>query len=372
MKRISGLSIVFILLIVSGARASSLEVFAGAIGGAGNGNIKQGCTTYVSPYVSFFGSATSFAVPQGGVTACNYFGGTSDLLSAVGPLSTSQSVTGAVIPDSPPGSYNGSASSHAQYGIVGAAANGTLMGSLSSTVLDEAMGAAFFTDTLTLNSPNVVNGNSGFIAFRFTIDGSLTAGSGPSHEGALLSVSSGNSAADLIYQAATFNSGNVTMNSINGSSTAPAGYTFTPTGLFGSADFQTALFPLTFGTSAPLKVGLLAEALGTGDASFASTARLTGIFVYDSQGNPVQIFSISSESGTRYGAGGVETAATPEPFTMLLVGLGLLGMVAFRSLRTNPKNPDCTDAGHRAGPRAAGVQCVLQPEEFTGAFQPKH
>lgn len=332
-----GTVVVFAILILGGAsaaHASSLQVFAGAVGGAGNGDINNGCTTYSGPFPTFFGSASSFSTPIGGIAPCAYFGGTSNLSSAAAPLSTSQSVAGVLLSD---GTYDGSASSHANYGILGAAANGTFTASLSSTVLDNAMGAGFFTDTLALSSPNVVNSGNGFIRYEFTVHGSLTTGSGPNREAALLFLSYNNGGIDHFFQAASTSNGGPASDSINGSSTAPAGYTFTANGLSGSAAFDSGLYPLVFGSPESVEVGLLAEVIGSGSASFSTTAELTGIFVYDANGDPITDFTVSSESGTQYGASGVISSA-PEPGTFLLLGTALLA-VAWQRRRARFKVP---------------------------------
>lgn len=61
-----------------------------------------------------------------------------------------------------------------------------------------------------------------------------------------------------------------------------------------------------------LNVGLLDWAYGTADSSLGAT--LAGIQLFDSQGNPVSDFSLTSMSGTQY---------VPEPNTALLVVAGL-------------------------------------------------
>src|SRR5215831_7879597 len=99
-------------------RAASLEAFAGAVGGVGNGDIANGCTTFgPPPPVDFFGSP-GFGVPIGGIGACGYAGGTTDIMvppSAPGAFPATQSVSGAPIPL---GSYSGSGSGAAAYGIL--------------------------------------------------------------------------------------------------------------------------------------------------------------------------------------------------------------------------------------------------------------
>jgi hypothetical protein len=234
-------------------------------------------------------------------------------------LSASQSVAGAPIAGG--GTFDGSANSHADYGLLGADATGLFTGTLSGTVLDDSMGASFFTDTLTFTSPNVVNGGSGFVRYLFTVHGTLTTGSGPNEEESVLSLAYNGGAGEQLFRGLSFSNGGAATSTINNDGTPPPGFVFTSTGLSGSAAFESGFYPLIFGAPASLEVGLLAEVLGTGDAAFSSTARLTGILVFDSNGNPIDNFAISSESGTIYGAGGVNSAV-PEPNSLALTLFG--------------------------------------------------
>jgi hypothetical protein len=307
----------------SAANGSSIQVFAGAVGGSGNGSIADGCTTYGGPFINFFNSSSGFSVPVGGIGACGYSGSTIDK-SGPSALSATQSIAG--VPIAGGGTYNGSASAHADYGILGADATGLFTGTLNGTVLDNSMAAAFFTDALSLSSPNVVDGSHGFIKYQFTVHGTLTTGAGPNQEAALLFLSYNGGASEQLFHGLSSSNGGTATATINNSGTPPAGYTFPPSGLSGSASFDSSLYPLIFGTPASVQVGLLAEVLGSGDADFASTAELTGIFVYDSNGAPIADFSVSADSGTQYLGSKDVTSPVPEPGTFWLVGLSVLAV----------------------------------------------
>ena len=114
------------------------------------------------------------------------------------------------------------------------------------------------------------------------------------------------------------------------------GFTITPNSISGSGVFDTNPLNLTYGTAFDLTFGLLAYALprdGSASSNFISTALLTGIDVFDSQGNKIDDFSILSGSGTRYDANGVHLAAVPEPTTLAFLGTGAFGLFACRFLR---------------------------------------
>jgi PEP-CTERM motif len=67
------------------------------------------------------------------------------------------------------------------------------------------------------------------------------------------------------------------------------------------------------------------------EANYYDTLTLDGITVTDADGNPINNFWITSESGTHYGPNGV-----PEPSALMLMGVGLAAMICLlrRSTRT--------------------------------------
>ena len=86
------LTFVALLTGASAAAAAGLDTWVGVIGGAGNGSIAQGCTTYGPPASLSFFSFNGFVVPVGGVAACGYSGTITQTSAASGPLTQSGSL----------------------------------------------------------------------------------------------------------------------------------------------------------------------------------------------------------------------------------------------------------------------------------------
>lgn len=66
--------------------AAALDTWVGVVGGAGNGSISQGCTTYGAPASLSFFTFNGFAVPQAGIAACGYSGTVTQTTAVNGPL----------------------------------------------------------------------------------------------------------------------------------------------------------------------------------------------------------------------------------------------------------------------------------------------
>ena len=160
-------------------------------------------------------------------------------------------------------------------------------------------------EDLSTSSPLVPDGSSGFILFRFDIHGTLTADQSTySAERALVGMSLNNGPVFGILTAVVGRAQNPLINS---STAAPAGFTFGPSSLSGSATFDSFLFPIVFGAPTQLKVGLLAEQLGTGSADFGAT--VSHILLFDGNQNPI---------------GELPGSQAPEPAS---IGLGCIGAV---------------------------------------------
>lgn len=110
-----------------------------------------------------------------------------------------------------------------------------------------------------------------------------------------------------------------------------------------NATVLSAALPITFGQSFDFSFALTAEALPLNESSlssgssgddFLSTGALTGIEVFDANGNPVSDFMINTDAGVELGPNGVivTTSPVPEPSALLLFasGLSALGLYGRR------------------------------------------
>jgi PEP-CTERM motif len=316
-----------------GQAAPQLQAAAGAVGGLGNGNIATGCTTWGPPrlYLDFFGSGQGVSVPAGGIAACGYAGQLVDNVAGAGSAAASTSV-GPVILGNPgfAGLYSGSGAAQAQFTGLRSAAQGSFSGGLPGgpTALFSASSAAFFTDALTLTSPLVAPASAGFVAYRFKLDGALTALGTPAP------FNFGEARADMAFMHAhgpAFNAArvNVARGGIGMASSggvAMPGWLGTTGQVSGSSIVSTldflSPFPIVFGQAWDFKLGLATTAYGEATASFLSTAQLVGLDVFDALGRPLADFTLTAASGTAY------IGAVPEPAALALWLMGL-GGVAF-------------------------------------------
>lgn len=312
-----------------GAQAASLQAFAGVVGGAGTGSIPNGCTTYGPPAeLAFFGSMAAGLQVLGGNAACGYSGGWTDLNSTgtTAPLVNNASLAPTVLGN--PGyaeSFDGTATSRASYGSLGAAAHGHYSGTPASftagTTIAASVGAATFSDTLTATvAPSYTAvSSSGFVRYRFSIDGSM------SMPGVPMAYLGGEVLTDFRIQhdggplydellAHTYTGGAGTVSGEG----AAGGWTVGTGAVSGSSTFETGMFSIDLLKSWTFEAGLIVNAYGNADVDFYNSARLVGIELFDAQGNPITDFGLTSASGTNY------IGAVPEPTSLSLALVGLL------------------------------------------------
>jgi hypothetical protein len=313
------------LSLPAASRAASVEAWAGVVGGAGTGSIPNNCTSFGVPaeLAPVLGSGSLQMQVLGGNAACGYSGGWTDKTAATGPLSNSASLAPVLLGNPGfTGSFDGTSSSQANFGSLSAAAHGNISGGTpgSPVALFDSQGASLFTDTLTATSPVLANGSTAFVQYLFAVSGNLSAlgAPGPSLFGSArgqVSLTMNNGPALDVVTAAVNRGGLGTVNSA-----LPAGWSTSTGALSGSSTVNSVLQPVTVGTPWQLRVGLVGWAYGTADTSFFN-ASLIGIQLFDSQQQPVQQFSLTSESGIQY---------VPEPSTALLLSAGIVGLALRR------------------------------------------
>ena len=310
------------------AAGASLDAYAVVVGGAGNGSISQGCTTFgPSAELSFF-SFHPTSIPSGGIGTCGYIGGVSRVSAASGPLTNSKKV-GPVLLGNPgfSGSFDGVAYSTADYGKLGASAHALISGGIpgSYVALFESIGAAKFSDSLTASSPLVASNSAGFVRYKFSVDGSATSLGAPGaylfgETYAALDIQQQNGGVYEIFNAHVRRGGIGTISN----SPPPPGWTTSMGSLSGGSTFYSLDLPMNWSQPWDLSVGLIAWAYGTADTNFLTTAKITGLELFNANHEPVTQFTISSVSGTDY----ANPATVPVPAAVWLFGSGLLGLIS--------------------------------------------
>lgn len=305
--------------------AAALDTWVGVVGGALNADPPVGCTTYGSPASLAFFTFNGFSVPQGGIAECGYSGTVTQTTAASGPLTQNGSLAPVILGNPGfSGFFDGTAAAVADYGRLGANAHANIAGGLpgSPQALFNSVGAARFSDTLTATSPMVVGGSAGSVRYRFSVDGLSTSLGAP---GAFLfgdtyAVLDVQQNAGPVYEVMNAHVGRGGLGTIS-NSPPPAGWSTSTGSLGGASTFFSVDLPMTWGTAWDVKVGLMAWAYGTADANFLSTARLTGLTLFDANHTAVDTFSLTAASGTDY------INAVPEPgsVVLMLAGLGALG-----------------------------------------------
>jgi hypothetical protein len=313
------------------ATAASLDAYAGIVAGAGNSSIANGCTTFGPPSeLSSFFTFSGPSIPLGGIGACGYVGGIDHLTATSGTLTNSKS-QGPVILGNPgySGYYAGTANSTASYGSLGASAQGNFTGGLpgSPVALYQGAGAAKFSDTLTATSPLVANASAGFVRYQFSVHGSEAAlgAQMPYFFGETYTVLDIQQQNGPVYEILNAHTSRGSTGTIS-NSPPPAGWVAGTGSLSGSSTFYSLALPMNWGQAWDVKVGLLAWAYGQADANFLSTAKLTGVQLFDANHAPITQFTLTSASGTNY----INAVPEPETYAMLMAGLGLLGFMVRR------------------------------------------
>jgi hypothetical protein len=327
----SGKQIGFLVaaLTFSWPAAASLNAFAGVVGGAGNG-----CSTFSKhPELSFF-TVSLPSVPTGGITACGYSGAVSLVTAANGPLTNSETLTPVILGNPGySGYFDGTANARVDYAALGASAHANISGGApgSPLALFNATGAAWFSDTLTASSPLVANASAGFVRYQFSVDGSLgTPGApAPYFFGETYMALDLQQQGGPVYEIVNAHLYRGAAATISGATPGPGWTTTVGSSLSGGGTFYSLDLPMNWGQAWDIKVGLLAWAYGTADTNFLTTAKITGVELFDSNHAPVTQFTLSALSGTDY----ANPVPEPQDLELMLSGLILIGFAVHRKAR---------------------------------------
>jgi len=303
------------------ASASTLQAYAFSAGGESTA-WTAGPTTYmVNDYPGGQSGKYYVLTPGPGYNvqeSTQYYSGSS------GPLSASSTMSAGGMGPNGTSTYNGGSQSYAAYGQLGVSANGTFNGLTDSQATAGSEAFATFMDSFTIAG---VSGQTGYFVPTFTVDGSWNK-TGSAAVQFEMDYQINNNAPLMLYRI----QGDTTAGPslwYNGYVSSLPGLTVGATSVSGSTDVSISPIAFQFNQSFDLTMALFAGVLpysnGAGTSDFLNTAKLTGITVYDSLGQPLTTFSITSGSGTTYTANGV--SAVPVPAAAWLFGSGLLGLI---------------------------------------------
>jgi len=339
-----GVASLMMLAITASMHASSLEAYTAVIGGSNTAC--SGAGGPVPAIYSYFPSVGDFGLltPNAGgdsIGGCGLSGSISDVTGSTGTVSSATNLATTPYTSYPAANVAGSSSAAASYGSLSIYTSTTLNGLEGANGEGESAAFAIASDTLNVAcSPSCT---SGYMAFDFTLNGSVSILSGNTGGGAMeVDVQVGGNANESLFY------GNV-----DGSSTAyaagianvdgtptegePIAGCVTGSGTFTctNATLETTLMPVTFTPGVAFSFGIVGEVSPGQNQTITvdpPEMTLSGIQVYDADGNQISSFTIGSESGTTYGADGVESA--PEPGTLFTLALGLI-FVAIGGRRVN-------------------------------------
>lgn len=301
--------------------AAKIEIYTLAVAGQSDAFI-FGAPAEVSEFFGPVGvSLPAVAEPVGGPPGQGKL-----LFSTSVILSTDSSAIGAGDSIFGRWSATGNANARATYGQIGASGSGSRMGigDANTVVGFESFGR--FADSLTVTSPLVPDGETGFITYQWSVSGSaeLVHGESQASSGrvALHYEQTGSPIMNLVTAQLQAGGGQILL----APNQSTAGLMLSDTKLSGIGTFETVPQPFTAGAEFDVRFGLFAAALPRGgSANISFDAKLTGIKISNAAGTALAVFQIRSASGTFYDASGTQRVPEPQSFVCTILICLVLG-----------------------------------------------
>jgi len=330
----------------SGASAApSLDAYVLTAGGSSlvGASGPLSCTTFgPDSRAAIFGGGFQVGLPTDGAI-CGVASDSRAVRGSSGTVQTAATLGVAFGPSVDSRTFTGSAQARAGYGDLGVRAVAVYTGSSDGLTVSGSQAGARQVEALT------IGGGSGNGTYRptFTIDGSLF-NAGRTESEIEFGYSIGSGPTFLGFRIINSNSSGISLYANGNYQAALPGMSITGDAVNGYTVAGTTTFainvPIVFGATEEISFSLWAATLPrfnlnlltprSGDASFLSGVRLTGIQVLNNSGTALDEFTITSGSGTLYGPGGV--IAKPEPSAVLMFCAGLL-FLRFASGRAGPR-----------------------------------
>jgi hypothetical protein len=335
MRILSVLSVAAFLtgaLFTTAHAGGTLEAYTGAIGGSHE--CGGGAPSVIYPFFT----AGQFGIPVNpmnptSLAACGDVGGVNYVAQSTGTASSAYALN---TPVPGPANFTANTAASAKYGIVTVGAVGTLSPDIGADTA-EAVAFGRVTDELAFNPNGTGNGVTGYVVLHFTFNGSLEMaapyGTGDAAVEAVAEVGAPTYPAQDVLSGHIAQPGAAYVAGIeNGLPGQPVPGCVTATGSITctNAKVSTTMYPVAFYTPTPVEFGLY---VGMNPGPTVSTdppgGELTGITLYNAAEQEISNFTITSASGAKYGADGIEAQpAVPEPATWAMLIAGVTGVGA--------------------------------------------